>query len=173
MAELEFTRSETAGLLRESAETLISAARSVPPAFTHANPDYLPVDAWTVAMNIGHMIVYEAQMANPVLEAMAKGGNGVGAAKSDVESWFLADAEATSLEPLDSLLTRLSEARHNAIAIVESFDDVRWSAPVTPMWSRRAAPGTMRSPAWVAAKTFQHTWEHGNAVLSMALFAPR
>jgi hypothetical protein len=25
----------------------------------------------------------------------------------------------------------------------------------------------------VATKTFQHTWEHGNAILRVALFAPR
>ena len=29
------------------------------------------------------------------------------------------------------------------------------------------------SIAWVATKTFQHTWEHGNAILRVALFAPR
>jgi hypothetical protein len=168
-----FDRAETARLLRDSAGVLESAARLVPSAFTHANPGAYPADAWTVAMNIAHMVVYEDQMANPVLAAMAKGSDGVGATKSDVESWFLADAEALAPRPLDELLRRLAVARHDAIAIVESFDESRWNAGITPLWTRRDATGVLRTPAWVAMKTFQHTWEHGNAVLSMALFAPR
>ena len=173
MPDPPFGRDETARLLRDSFEIVAAAARSIPSAWTHANPDWYPPDAWSVAINIAHMAVYEAQMANPVLAAMASGGDGVGATKSDAESWFLADAIALAPEPLDALLTRLSAARQDAIAIVASFDDVRWNAPITPLWNSGRHGSGRHSPAWVAMKTFQHTWEHGNAVLRMALFAPR
>jgi hypothetical protein len=41
---------------------------------------------------------------------------------------------------------------------------------VTPLFTRGE---TMRAPGWIATKTFQHTWEHGNALLRLALYAPR
>jgi hypothetical protein len=168
-----FDRAATARLLRDSFEVVASAARSLPTRWTHENPGWYPADAWTVAMNLAHMLVYEAQMANPVLAAMTKGCDGVGATKSDVESWFLADAEALAPAPIEELVRRLADARHDAIAIVESFADARWNTGMTPLWTRGEATRALRTPAWVAMKTFQHTWEHGNAVLRMALIAPR
>lgn len=36
------------------------------------------------------------------------------------------------------------------------------------LWSERLR----HSAGWVAAKTFQHTWEHGNFLLRVALFSP-
>ncbi len=172
MPDPHFDRGETARLLRDALNTVESAARRIPAQWTHANPAFYPTDGWTVAMNLAHLTVYEEAMANPVLAAMAKGGDGVGATKSDVETWFLNDTLALSPEPLDALLKRLSAARGGALAIVESFDDARWNAPITPLWNSGRHGDGLHSPAWVAMKTFQHTWEHGNAVLRMALFAP-
>ena len=40
------------------------------------------------------------------------------------------------------------------------------------LWSNRNG-GEALAMSWVATKTFQHTWEHGNAILRVALFTPR
>ena len=123
-------------------------------------------------MNVAHLTVYEEAIATPVLAALADGEDGVGATRSEIETWFLPQAQALAAEPMETILTRLRKARQSAIDVVERFDEARWNQGVTPLWTR-SVPGLLRSPAWVATKTIQHTWEHGNAVLQMALFAPR
>jgi hypothetical protein len=49
------------------------------------------------------------------------------------------------------------------------MSDELFQASTTTLWTDvLAADG--HSAAWVAAKTFQHTWEHGNSILCIALF---
>jgi hypothetical protein len=73
-----------------------------------------------------------------------------------------------------AIMARLRPARARQIEIVESFDRERFNEPLTPLWSGSGRyGGPLHPPGWVATKTFQHTWEHGNAVLRVALFAPR
>ncbi len=165
-------RAETLELLRSSLATIESAVALVPAALTHTNPEAWPEDSWTVAMNVAHMTVYEEAIATPVLAALAAGGDGVGVTRSDSETWFLPEAQALAEAPMKAILARFRHTRQNAIDTVDTFDEERWNVGVTPLWTRNG-PGMLRSPAWVATKTFQHTWEHGNAVLRMALFGPR
>lgn len=51
------------------------------------------------------------------------------------------------------------------------MDDDLFQALTTTLWKDDSAPEG-HSAAWVAAKTFQHTWEHGNSIFRIALFAP-
>lgn len=172
MPEPHFDRDETARLLRDSLDTVESAVRMVPAQYTHATPDWYLGEAWSVAMNIAHVTTYEEAMANPVLAAMADGGDGTGVVESGMEGWFLARSEELSCASIDTLLGRFRAAREAHIAIVLLFDATRWNERLTPLWSSGRHGTELHSPAWVAMKTFQHTWEHGNAVLRMALFAP-
>lgn len=174
MPDSGFDQNETISLLRHSLATVLSAARRVPPQYTHANPEYYPAEAWTIAMNIAHVTTYEEAMANPVLAAMADGGDGSGVVESGMESWFLPRTQELALQPCDVLLDRFRAAREKHIAIAQRFDARRWNEAITPLWQVSAMHGAaLQSPAWVAMKTFQHTWEHGNPVLRMSLFAPR
>lgn len=174
MSDAVFDKDETLARLRDSLTTIESFARLVPPAFTHTNPEWYPADAWSVAMNVAHVVVYEECMGAPLIEALAAGGDGAGAIRSDLEQVFLPEAQKLSSEPIEELLERLRAARDRQIAAVVSIDTVRFNAAVTPLFSGpRHGGGRLHSPAFVATKTFQHTWEHGNAILRMALFAPR
>jgi hypothetical protein len=173
MNDLIFDREETVRLLRDSLATVLSAACRVPAAYTHANPEWYAPEDWSVAMNIAHVTTYEDAMANPVLAAMADGGDGVGVVESGLESWFLPRSEALAAESIDVLLARFRAAREEHAAIALRFDVARWNEGITPLWSSGRHGSGLHSPAWVAMKTFQHTWEHGNAILRMALFAPR
>lgn len=145
----------------------------IPEAWTHALPVFYSQDEWTVAMNMAHLTIYDEWIANPVLKSLAGGGDGVGVTKSSSESWFFDDAKALSAEPLSVLRERLRSAREEQAVIVESFSDDRFNTRITPLWSTGGHGGPPHSPGWVATKSFQHAWEHGNAVLRMALFAPR
>jgi hypothetical protein len=157
------------------------AVSILPEQWHHDLPGFYPKDEWSVAMNLAHLAVYEEAIANPVLDALAAGGDGVGSVKSADEGWFLQDALAMARAPTGQLMDRLRAARLRHIELVEGFDPERFNTPVTPLWSASRGPGgkhgwdgaLLQPPGWVAAKTFQHTWEHGNAILRMALFAPR
>ncbi len=168
-----FDPNETAQRLSESLATIEWAVSAIPPRFTHELPDFYPEGEWGVAMNLAHLVVYEEEIANPVLAALAAGGDGVGSVRSAMEGWFLNDALAIAGEPIDALLGRLKAARGRQIEMVESFAAERFNAPMTPLWASGRHGTPPHSAGWVATKTFQHTWEHGNAVLRMALFAPR
>jgi hypothetical protein len=172
MGNLHFDRQDTIRRLRNSFETVAWAARSLPERWTHTLPDYYPDDSWTVAMNLAHLAVYEERLALPLLRALAEGGDGTGSIESGMESWFYGDAVAASSDSVESLLARIGIARSEQIAVCERYDAARWNEPVTMLFASGRHGQAPHSAAWVANKTLQHCWEHGNAVLRMALFAP-
>lgn len=116
-------------------------------------------------MNLAHLATYEELVACPVLEALAAGRDGSGAVTSANER--VEEALRVSAQPLDELMERLRAARQCQIQVVEAFDPQRFNAPVTGLWGDRP-----HSAAWVATKTFQHTWEHGNTIMRVALYEP-
>ena len=170
MPDSEFSVRDTADRLRQSLDTVEWAVGWIPPSYTHEIPEGTSPGEWGAAMNLAHLIVYDEEIANPVLASLAEGGDGVGATKSHLEQWFQPEAEAMAPDPIAALAGRFATAHKRHIEIVESFSDERFNTPVTPLFTRGE---TLRAPGWIATKTFQHTWEHGNALLRLALFAPR
>lgn len=169
---MEFDQAATVRRLRASIDVVLEAAREVPGAYTHALMPGLPAEAWTVAMNIAHLIVYEEGIAIPILQSLAMGADGTTLVRSDNEGWFYNDAVAIAGDALEDLIDRLDAARARQIELVEAFGAADWERPVSPVFA--AGPGGgLRSAAWIATKSFQHTWEHGNAVLRAMLFSPR
>ena len=124
-------------------------------------------------MNVAHLVVYEEELANPILASLAAGGDGSAAVRPNLLAWWEPDAKAIASEPLDLLVPRLRAARERHIELVASFDDAAFNKPVCPVFGARWHEGALHPPGWVASKTWQHTLEHGNAVLRAGLFAPR
>jgi hypothetical protein len=100
MLRSEFSVRETAGRLRQSLETVEWAVRRIPPAYSHEMPEGMVADEWSAAMNLAHLIVYDEEIANPVLASLAEGGDAVGATKSHLEQWFQPEAEAMAPDPI-------------------------------------------------------------------------
>jgi len=119
-------------------------------------------------MNLAHLTIYEESMALRVLRSFEPGFDPAGERRGGDESWFYNDALALSAGPIEAMLSRLRSARRQQIDLVESLGETRLNSGVTPLW-----PEPEHTAGWVATKTFQHTWEHGNAILQVALFAPR
>jgi hypothetical protein len=168
-----FDADETASRLRESLRSVEWAASLIPEAYTRAMPDFAAPDEWHAAMNLAHLVVYEEEISYPVLKHLAEGGDGVGATKSAIEQWFYNDAVALSSQPMGELVRRLSDVREKQIVLIEVCAPERLNERVTPLFGTGRHGTGPHSLGWVATKTFQHTWEHGNALLRLALFAPR
>jgi hypothetical protein len=158
--------------LRDSLADLEFGLAQAPARWHHALPPggagLWPPNAWTVAMNLAHLTIYEESMALRVLRSFEPGFDPAGERRGGDESWFYNDALALSAGPIEAMLSRLRSARRQQIDLVESLGETRLNSGVTPLW-----PEPEHTAGWVATKTFQHTWEHGNAILQVALFAPR
>lgn len=168
----EFSVEDTARLLERSLAALEWVAERVPEELQrYAPPALSGEEMWGVAMNLAHLAAYEERLAAPVLEALAAGEDGTEAVPSGSEDWLKSDAERLSEQPLTAILERLRLARARQVEAVRSFDDERFNRPASPLWRR---PGSdLDSAGWVAAKTVQHTWEHGNTIFQILLFVPR
>jgi DinB superfamily len=173
MDSLTFETDEVVEALRSSLATIEWATRVLPPQWTNALREHYPPDSWTVTMNLAHMVLYEERLAVPMLESLAEGNDGTDRVQSVSEQY--PDAVLLAEEPMDELMRRLRAARERQLAIVGAMDARRLNAPATEHWGKVDPNMGARahSAGWVAMKTFQHTWDHGNAILRMALFAPR
>jgi hypothetical protein len=170
-----YSVTEVSRLLQESLAPLDWAVARTATAAVHAAPTAAAASfqegAWSMAMNLAHLAVYDARLANPVLEALLAGKDGRGAVASSGEGGFLRECQALSAQPLEAILASLRVARQQQVRLVEQFSAEQFNRPQTPLWGQRyGAP--LHSPGWVATKSWQHTYEHGNAVLRIALFTP-
>jgi hypothetical protein len=167
---------EVVGHLADSLRTVEWALARVPEKWHHRSPGgvspVFPEGTWSTAMNLAHLAVYEERVAAPVLEALAAGADAHDAVRSAGEGWLLSESVAVSTEPLTAILDRLRAARQRQIDVIAAASEPWLNTPATPLWEW--VQGTpLKSPGWVATKTFQHTWEHGHCILRIVLFAPR
>src|SRR5438270_81403 len=102
---------------------------------THDAPTTAAPGAWSVAMNLAHLVTYEEQLALPVLRAMAHGSDGEGTVRSGLEHWFHADAVALSSDPVDLLVSRLRAAREEQIRTIEPLTDDAFNTPRTRLFT--------------------------------------
>lgn len=156
--------------LRASLETIEWASSLVPAKWTHRMPDWAPPGAWPVAMNLAHLVTYEESIGLPVLADLAHGGEAVGVVT--LEQSFLEDARVIADDSVASLLHRFRSLRQDEIAIVEAYEESELNSPVTDAFNEGTHGARRHSAAFVATKSFQHTWEHGNSILRVLLFAP-
>jgi hypothetical protein len=162
--------------LGEAMKTLEWAVSLAPEGWSHRSP-YGRLSreegAWSVAMNLAHLRLYEERLPTTVLESLLSGGDGVS------DSWFKEpspyEQAATELAamPVRDILTRLRAVHEESVELAHRFPEAAWAAPSTEAWGNMGLGPTRWSPARVLSKSLQHTWEHGNAILKVAFFAPR
>lgn len=128
--------------------------------------------AWSVAVNLAHLVLYEERIPASVLEEIAAGGEGgLPAAFAASEGQELRETQQAADLPIARLLERLRVARARQAAAVRALSPERLNTPLCTLWSA----GTDLPPhsaGWIAVKTFQHTWEHGTTIQQIALFGP-
>jgi hypothetical protein len=168
-------RSGTIDRLTQSLADVLYAASITPDSYHYRSPAAAMglewLGTWSLAENLAHLAIYEENIAAPILEAIVAGRDAAAEVNSVIESDYEARWQALSMSPLDEIAQRLSRARLRQADAVSAMSDELFQAPTTTLWTDvLAADG--HSAAWVATKTFQHTWEHGNSILCIALFAP-
>lgn len=161
--------------LEQSLADVLYAVAITPKDWLYRSPGpdhYDPrVPAWNVAQNLAHLAVYEEQIAAPILEALAAGTDAAAAVISVMESDYDDLWERLAIEPIDVIAERLRVARSRQIRAIAAMSDDQFHSPGTTLWEELREDG--HSAAWVATKTFQHTWDHGNSIFQVALFMAR
>lgn len=168
-------RAATIERLQQSLASVLYAVAIIPDAWHSRTPDDDPalawLGSWSVAENLAHLAVYEELVAAPILEAIAAGRDGSADVASVIEHDYEALWQELSAAPIDEIADRLAAARARQTAAVAAMSDERFQALATSLWQPDPAQAG-HSAAWVATKTIQHTWEHGDAIFRIALFAP-
>ncbi|MBE3143746.1 MAG: DinB family protein, partial [Planctomycetes bacterium] len=115
---------------------------------------------WTAARHIFHMLYYEQTIALPSMRQWL----GDECPSTDGVDEDVAWAEGQ--ENVESLLAEFRKVRVEQVALLPRLDDAVWNAVHETVWG----PVTL---LWVVSKTYQHTTEHINDVMRIALFWDR
>lgn len=138
-------------------------------AFAQINPEQwhrLPPDAsymgtWTPLRHVWHVTGYEEMIVVPAMQAWC------GQPMPDGEKWqddddAFAAALAAGLTA-DAMIARFRAVRQQQIDLLDELTSIDWEAPRPTLWGNQ--PLKM-----VVTKTYQHTFEHGDTLLRMALW---
>jgi len=161
----------------ESLATLEWAVSLIPEDWIHRSPSGTKISAekgaWSVAMNLAHLTLYTERLPNSVLASLLEGGDGLTGSWFGEPSPYEPDAVALAAMPVGAIMERLKSARARERTLALGFSDDAWTRPQTTAWGGTGYGPRLHSPARVVAKSVQHSWEHGNSILRVALFLPR
>jgi hypothetical protein len=146
--------------LTASAEGFTWAFARIEPQFRLAlppDPDYF--GTWPAARLIWHVTEYERCLALPSMRQW------LGGPKPESDSWHDEDPawEKASRDSLDILLERFTSIRQAQINLLDQLQAVDWELPRPTGWG-------LQPLSMIVTKTFQHTWEHGDTLLRMAIW---
>jgi hypothetical protein len=164
-------RDRAVELLTQSLKAMEWAVSQTSQRWHHPPPGAIPGDEWGVAMSLAHLAVFEEYVAVPALEAVAGGGDGAEGLPQGRQDWLGHTDVALSVQPIEAILDRLRAARQRTLEAIQLTSDDRFALPLLPHWPD-AGPEGLKSSAWVAAYTLQHSWEHSAAIAGIAVFAP-
>ncbi len=143
--------------LTASADTFEWGVRQVPAARQDAQPPS-GLGEWSALRQVFHMLYYEREFALPSMQQW------LGRPKFSVDNLDEDAAWAAKRErEAEALLAGFSAVRTQELALLARLEEGAWSEVRQAIWG----PVTLH---WVVGKTPQHTAEHTNSVLRLALF---
>jgi hypothetical protein len=116
---------------------------------------------WPALRHLHHLVWYEREYALPSMRHWVGGPPLDDQALDEAAAWA---AEGPGFT-VEGGVRELEAGREAQAALLAVLDPSAWHASVATVW------GDM-PPRWVVSKTYQHTAEHTNDVLRIALFWP-
>jgi hypothetical protein len=142
--------------LQASADGLVWGVEQVPAARHYCQPPS-HLGEWSVARHLFHMVYYEQKIA---LQVMREWLGAPTLVYEDAEEDAWQTAQAVTVE---QFLTQFRAVRNEQLVLLPLFKESTWYK------EHKTFGGSVRL-LWVVSKTYQHTVEHTNDVLRMALF---
>lgn len=148
--------------LQASADGFVWAFEQI--ATDHWNrlpPDASYMGTWTPLRHVWHVTGYEEMIVVPAMQEWC------GQPLPDGEGWqddddAFAAAVAAGLTA-DAIIARFRAVRQQQLDLLDELTSIDWEAPRPTLWGNQ--PLKM-----VVTKTYQHTFEHGDTLLRMALW---
>ena len=122
-------------------------------------PPPMGLGEWPALRHLHHLVWYEREFALPSMRIWLGAAPPDGDALDEDADWA---ADQPTLE-VDALLRSLVAGRDEQRAILTGLDAAAWTTARTTGWDDVPL-------RWVVSKTYQHTAEHTNDVLRIALF---
>jgi hypothetical protein len=144
--------------LRRSAAGYDWAVRQVP----KDRLDLIPpagLGEWSTLRHVYHLVWYEREIALPTMRLWLDGPPFTEEGLDEEAAWT---ADRTSVEP-EAWLRTFAAGRDEQRVLLARLDPAAWTGVRTTGWGEVPL-------RWVVTKTYQHTAEHTNDVLRMALF---
>jgi hypothetical protein len=146
--------------LQTTAEGIIWAIRQLEPDLhLHLPPDPGYMGSWPAARHLWHVARYERLFALPAMKVW------LGEPLAHVDMWRVEDRDwaIEQTRGTEAFIEDLRIIRAEQIALLNQFSDSDWERIEQTYWGER--PLSM-----VLTKTYQHTLEHTDAILRMALW---
>ena len=118
---------------------------------------------WSALRHLYHLVWYEREIALPTMRLWPDGPPFTEEGLDEEAAWT---ADRAGVE-LEAWLRLLAAGRDEQRARLAGMDAAAWTAERPTGWDDLPRPVPLR---WVVAKTYQHTAEHTNDVLRIALF---
>ena len=146
-------------LLQASTDGFVWGVEQVPgPRRTMLPPAGL--GEWTAGRHVFHLLSYEQNIALPAMRQW------LSAAIPPMDEFDEEAAWVWEKRSIEKLVVRFKQVRAEDIAMLSKFDDAAWNSTRETRWGSVTL-------LWVVSKTYQHTTEHINDVLRIALFWDR
>jgi len=146
--------------LQASADSFTWALAQIP---SHLH-DQLPVEpnylgTWQPLRHVWHVTGYERSLVLPTMQQW------LGAPLPPDDAWKDDDEAWAAVVEKDqaALSASFRAVRQEQIDLLEPLAGVDWQTPRATLWGERPL-------SWIVAKTFQHTYEHGDTLLRMGLW---
>jgi hypothetical protein len=139
--------------LASSAELLIWAIGQVPATRWRQQP---PFGGWSPARHLFHLLYYEETLGLPSLRQWQGASMPMPPLAGEELAWRH-DHEVTTL------IETFRAVRQEEVLLVAELAEADWDLPRPTVWGER-------SLRWVLTKSYQHTLDHANSLLQMALF---
>jgi hypothetical protein len=147
------------GQLASSGEGFVWAFQQIEPELHHKIPPAPRLGYWSPARLVWHVTEYERCVAMPSMRQwLGDPIPGDDIWPDDDDTWA-ANQDRPSAELIESFQT----VRAEQITLLDNLAALDWSAPAETVWG-------MKPLSMVVTKTFQHTFEHGDTLLRLALW---
>jgi hypothetical protein len=143
-------------LLQASGEGFVWSARQVPDPRRYLHPP-VGLGEWSATRHIFHLVFYEQTFALPAMRWWLAEPPQPLPGLDEEEAW------GEGKEAVESLLTEFQKVRDEQLALLAQFTGPVWNT------SRMFYSGPV-TLAWLVTKTIQHTADHTNGLLRIALF---
>jgi hypothetical protein len=125
----------------------------------HLPPDEEYMGLWSPARHVWHVTEYERYVALPSMRQWLNGSKPTDDAWNDDDTAWSAVKDCKP----DELIAAFRTVRDEQITFLDQLESIDWTTERETIWEYQ--------PLWkVVTKTYQHTLEHGDTLLRMALW---